>query len=55
MHNDFQKGMKNADGTLHTPKYIIDLNETPVDYLLINRNFNSDPQEADPSDPLDGL
>lgn len=55
MRNDFQKGMKNADGTLRTPKYIIDLKKTPIDYLLVNKNFNSDPQEEDPSDPLDGL
>lgn len=55
MRNDFQKGMKNADGTLRTPKYIINLKKTPVEYLLMNRNFNSDPQEEDPSDPLDGL
>ncbi len=55
LRNDFQKGMKNADGTLRNPKYTINLYKTPIKYLLENRNFNSDPLEEDLSNPVDGL
>ena len=47
--------MRNADGSLRNPKYTINLKNTPIKFLLENRNFNSDPQEEDHSNPLDGL
>ncbi|RSD34182.1 MAG: hypothetical protein CI953_1035 [Methanohalophilus sp.] len=43
--DQFQKSMRNADGSSRTSKYLLKLSAIPSDYLLTIKNFNEDAEE----------
>ncbi len=45
LKDDFQRTMRQQNGSERNAKYMIDLSKVPQDYLLVVRNFNYDPED----------